>query len=165
MRRSLLSSAFSISVALLAGACGGAGVGGGVAPGKRAADPSQFPSQDVLAKIAAAPVPAHLFDDKAKDVPTWELSEPLPDAMELVPHHDDSAWSKLLETVAAARGDAVTTTEAMHCVAREQAAFLLANDAMPAEPLVNFIAARCGSPTIQVGVAFQTARGRGDPGG
>ncbi len=159
MRRSFPSSAFSISVALLACACGGAGGGVGVAPGKLAAAPSQFPTQDALAKIAAAPVPAHLFDDKAKDVPMWELSEPLPDAMELVPHHDDSAWSKLLEAVAAARGDAVTTSEAMHCVAREQAAFLLANGAMPAEPLVNFIAARCGSPTIQVGVAFQIITG------
>ena len=159
MRQSLFSSAFSISVALLACACGGAVGEGGATPGKLPAQPSQFPTQDALAKIAAAPVPAHLFDDKAKDVPTWELSEPLPDAMELVPHHDDSAWSKLLEAAAAARGDAVTTTEAMHCVAREQAAFVLANDTMPAEPLVNFIAARCGSPTVQIGVVYQTIAG------
>lgn len=160
MRRSLLSSSFSIAVALLAGACGGAATSsGGGTPGKLGAAPSQFPTQDTLAKIAAAPVPAHLFDDKAKDVPTWELSEPLPDAMELVPHHDDSAWSKLLEAAALARGEAVTTTEAMHCVAREQAAFLLANDAVPAEPLLNFIAARCGSPTTRVSVAFQTIAG------
>jgi hypothetical protein len=155
MRRSLLSSWFSISLALLACACGGAGV----APSKLAAEPSQFPTQDALARIAAAPVPARLFDDKAKDVPTWDLSDPLPDAMELVPHHDDSAWSKLLDAAAATRGDAVTTTEAMNCVARQQAAFLLANDAVPAEPLVHFIAARCGSPSGQVGVAYQTITG------
>jgi hypothetical protein len=159
MRQSLLSSSFSITVALLACACGGAVGEGGAAPGKLPAQASQFPSQDALAKIAAAPVPAHLFDDKAKDVPTWELSEPLPDAMELAPHHDDSTWSKLLEAAAAARGDAVTTTEAMHCVAREQAAFVLANDAMPAEPLVAFIAARCGSPMVRVGVVYQTIAG------
>ncbi len=154
MRCSLLTTSFSISLALLVSACGGAGVSSPLAGA-----PSQFPTQDALAKIAAAPVPAHLFDDKAKDVPTWDLSESLPDAMELVPHHDDSAWSKLLDAAAAARGEAVTTTSAMHCVAREQGAFLFANGAVPAEPLAQFIAARCGSPTTRVGVAFQTMTG------
>jgi hypothetical protein len=153
MRQSLLSSSwFSIALALLASACGGAG---GVGP--HAAEPSPFPTQDTLAKIAAvAPVAARLFDDKAKDVPTWELSEPLPDAMEQVPHHDDSAWSKLLDEVAAARGDAVTTSEAMHCIARQHAAFILANEAIPAPTLVDFIRARCGAATGAVSIAYQT---------
>src|SRR4051794_25544470 len=105
MRRSRLSTSSSLlSLVLLVSACGGAGAG--AAAGKLPEAPSQFPTQDTLARIAAAPVPAHLFDDKAKDVPTWDLSDPLPEAMELVPHHDDSAWSKLLATAAAARGDA-----------------------------------------------------------
>lgn len=157
---SSLSPSLSIPIALslLVCACGGAGGAGGVAA-PRASEPTQFPTQDALAKIAAAPVPARLFDDKAKDVPTWELSEPLPDAMEQVPHHDDSVWSKLLDEAVAGRGDAVTTSEAMHCIARQQAAFLLANDAIPAAPLVDFIAARCGLPTGQVGVAYQTLAG------
>lgn len=155
MHRSLFSSSFSLSLALLACACG-AGAG---PSSKLAAEPTQFPTQDTLAKIAAAPVPARLFDDKAKDVPTWELSEPLPDAMEQVPHHDDSAWSKLLDAVAAAHGDAVTTSEAMNCVARQEAAFLLANQAIPAPPLVDFIRARCGLPTGQVSVVYQTMEG------
>lgn len=157
MRRSLLSSSFSIFLSLLACACSGAAAGGASTP--RAAEPSPFPTQDTLEKISARPVPARLFDDKAKDVPTWELTEPLPDAMDQAPHHDDSAWSKLLDEAAGARGDAVTTSEALHCVARQQAAFILANEAIPGAPLVEFIAARCGSPTGQVGVVYQTLTG------
>ncbi len=153
MHRSRISTSFSISLALLAGACGGAG------GGKLGSEPTQFPTQAALAKIAAAPVPAHLFDDKARDVPTWELSDPLPDAMEQVPHHDDTVWSKLLDDSTATRGGAVTTSEAMHCVARQQAAFVLANAAIPAAPLVDFMAARCGASTGQVGVTYQTLSG------
>jgi hypothetical protein len=160
MRRSPVSSSFAISLALLVSACGGAGAGGpGAASGPRSAEPSQFPTQDTLAKIAAAPVPARLFDDKAKDVPTWDLSEPLPDAMDQAPHHDDSAWSKLLDEAVAAHGDAVTTSEAMSCVARQQAAFVLANEAIPGAPLVDFMAARCGSSSGQVGVVYQAMSG------
>ena len=159
MHRSLASSSFSISLALLACACGaGPGAAGG-ASSKLASEPTQFPTQDVLAKIAATPVPARLFDDKAKDVPTWDLSEPLPDAMEQVPHHDDTAWGKVLAEVATAHGDAMTTTEAMNCMARQEAAFLLANEAVPAPPLADFMRARCGLPTGQVSVAYQVMTG------
>jgi hypothetical protein len=157
MHRPLVRTSLSISFALLACACGAAGPGG--ASSRLPSEPTQFPTQDALAKIAAAPVPSKLFDDKAKDVPTWELSEPLPDAMDMVPHHDDTVWGKVLAEVAAARGDSVTTSEAINCVARQEAAFLLANEAIPAPPLVAFIRARCGLATGQVSVAYQTMTG------
>jgi hypothetical protein len=118
-----------------------------------------FPTRDVVAKLAAAPVPAKLSDDHAKDVPSWELMGPLPDAVERAPAQDDSPWGKLFQEVAAPRGDAALLTEAMRCVARENAAFYLANDALPAEMLERFITARCGAPTGLAGSALQTITG------
>ncbi|APR79146.1 Hypothetical protein A7982_04493 [Minicystis rosea] len=118
-----------------------------------------FPTREMVAKIAATPAPARLADDNAKDVPAWELTGALPDAMERRPPQDDSPWGKLFMEATAARGEEVLATEAMHCVARENAAFYLANDALPAEMLERFIAARCGAPTWFGGTAFQVITG------
>jgi hypothetical protein len=118
-----------------------------------------FPTQEAVAKLAAAPSPSKLLDDKGKDVPTWELAGPLPDALDRVPPADDSPWGQLFAAAVAARGDAVVATEAMHCVARENAAFYLANDASPAEMLRRFIAARCGAPNGIAGTAINVITG------
>jgi hypothetical protein len=129
------------------------------AAGAVAAEESSFPTRDVIARIAAAPVPARLSDEKSRDVPGWELTGPLPDAVDRSPPRDDSPWGKLLADAAAKRADDVVLTESMHCVAREQAAFYLANDARPAEMLERFIAARCGAPTSMGGSALQIISG------
>jgi hypothetical protein len=118
-----------------------------------------FPSRDTLAKIAAAPAPARLSDETTKDLPTWQLTGPLPDAVDRVSPQDDSAWGKLFSEAVAARGGEVLATEAMRCVARENAAFALANDAQPAEMLSRFIAARCGATTGLGGSALQFITG------
>src|SRR3954471_21251385 len=63
--------------------------------------PPSFPTAAELEQISVAPVPARLFDDKAKDVPTWDLVGPLPEAMDTRPHEDPSTWGKLLAEAAA----------------------------------------------------------------
>lgn len=157
MRRSLLASLAPLP--LLLAACGPAGRTAPRSAGTLFVEQTVFPTKDVLARLAAAPTPSKLSDDHAKDVPTWELQGPLPDAVDAAPAHDDSPWGKLLQEVAAPRGDAVLLTEAMHCVARENAAFYLVNDAMPAEMLERFIAARCGAPSGLAGSALQLITG------
>jgi hypothetical protein len=151
-------AAVALLPSLLLGACAAGPASGPRAPGggagSVAAEQTNFPSREALAQIAALPVPARLFDGDAKDVPTWELAGPLPDAVERAPFQDDSPWGKLFTEAAATRGDAVVATEAMHCLARENATFYLANGALPAELLERFIAARCGVPTGQAGTAF-----------
>jgi hypothetical protein len=140
-------------------ACGAAPGSAPRLSGAVSSEQTTFPTQEQIAKIAAAPAPARLFDDNAKDVPTWELTGPLPDAVERTPPRDDSPWGKLFLEAAAVRGEAVLATLAMHCLARENAAFYLANDALPAEMLERFIAARCGAPTGLAATAFQVITG------
>jgi len=140
---------------LLLAACAAGPAGSARAKaGSLAAEQTNFPTREALAQLAAVPVSARLFDGDAKDVPTWELTGPLPDAVDRTPFQDDSPWGKLFVEVAAARGAAVVATEAMRCLARENATFYLANDALPAELLERFIAARCGVPNGNVGTAF-----------
>ena len=136
----------ALALSLAAAACGGAAVPPrGEEQGTIATEQTSFPTREAIAQIAAAPVPSKLLDDRSKDVPTWDLTGPLPDALERTPPTDDSPWGKLFAEVAAAHADTVVPTEAMHCVARENAAFYLANDAQPAELLERFIVARCGA--------------------
>jgi hypothetical protein len=120
--------------------------------------PNPFPTRGALTRLAAVPVPARLFEDAGKDVPTWDLSGPLPDALEEVAHQASSPWEQLLTDAAAAWPGRPLVTEAMSCVARQNAAFYLENESLPAEPLEQFIAARCGAPTSNVGVGFQGAQ-------
>ncbi len=92
-------------------------------------------------------------------MPSWDLDGPLPDALDGAPSQDDSPWGKLLAETAAVKSGGAVPTEAMRCVARQYAAFFLANEAIPADPLERFIAARCGAPTGQIGAAAQAVTG------
>jgi hypothetical protein len=127
--------------------------------GSVSAEQTVFPTQEAIARIAAAPVPARALDEQTKDVPTWTLTGPLPDAVERAAPVDDTPWGKLFAEAVVARGDGVVATEAMHCVARENAAFYLANDALPAEMLGRFIAGRCGAPTSLASTSFSLITG------
>src|SRR6185437_11966843 len=147
--------AISLVLPLVAVACGGAEPAPKAAVhGSISTEQTVFPTREALAQIAAAPMPAHVFEEQSKDVPTWELKGPLPEALEQVPPVDDSAWGKLFAEAVAARGDAAIATEAMHCLARENAAFVLANEVLPADMLERFIAGRCGTPLGLAGTGF-----------
>jgi hypothetical protein len=158
MKRLLPLASLALLPSLLA-ACGPAVRTAPRGAGSMFVEQTVFPTKDVVAKLAAAPTPAKLSDDHAKDVPAWDLTGPLPDAVDRAPVQDDSPWGKLMQEVAAPLGDAALLTEAMHCVARENALFYLVNDAMPAEMLERFIAARCGAPTGLAGSALQLITG------
>ncbi|MFT3770351.1 MAG: hypothetical protein QM820_33405 [Minicystis sp.] len=147
------------SIPLFLSACAPQGPAPRSAAGSIAIEQTTFPTQEAIARIAAAPVPARLSDESAKDVAAWDLVGPLPDAVERRPPQDDSPWGKLFMQAIAARGEEVIATEAMRCVARENAAFYLANKALPAEMLARFIAARCGAPSGLGGTAFQLVEG------
>ncbi|MFO0756188.1 MAG: hypothetical protein U0359_06835 [Byssovorax sp.] len=144
MLRRLRSSLLLSISALLLPACGGAGGGGGHVAAPVAVEQTIFPSKDALVKIAEKPVPAKLSDESTKDMPSWDLMGPLPSDIDNVPFSDDSPWGKLFASVVSTKGDQVVANEAMHCFARENAAFVAATDARPAEMLARFFAARCG---------------------
>jgi hypothetical protein len=128
-------------------------------PGSIVIEKTVFPSREALAKLAAKAAPAKLSDEGAKDVPSWQLTGPLPDAVDRAPMVDDSAWGKLLQEAIAPRGEEIVTTAAMQCVARENAAFYLANDALPAELLARFIAGRCGVASGLAGASVRMVTG------
>lgn len=118
-------------------------------------EPLQFPTPVQIAEVAAAPVPARLFEEGGKDVPTWDLTGALPEAIDDTPHAPEGAWEQVLADAAISRPGKLVATEALHCVARETAAFYLDNEALPAEQLTHFMAARCGAPVSSVSAGVQ----------
>ena len=64
-------------------------------------------------------MPARLSDDKSKDVPTWTLTGPLPEAVERTPPQDDSAWGKLF--AAYERGESERVIKAPKAAAQANA--------------------------------------------
>jgi hypothetical protein len=154
-----LSSLLSLALPLAAAACGDVPTGGARDPHGAAAaqaPPPPFPTREELGRIAAVPVPAHLFDDTGKDVPTWDLGSQLPDAVDDATHEDATPWGQLFGEAVAGRS--VAATLAMHCVAQETAAFVLDNQGLPAVPLQRFIAARCGLPNGRVSLGAITVK-------
>jgi hypothetical protein len=88
-------------------------------------------------------------------VPTWDLTGALPEVIDDAPHAAEGAWEHVLADAATARPGKLVPTEALHCVARETAAFYLDNEALPAEELTHFMAARCGAPASRVSAGVQ----------
>jgi hypothetical protein len=124
--------------------------------GCHGAPPDRFPTRGEIDRIATAPPPARVFDDKSLDVETWELRGPLPDALEIGVAAEASPWGKALAAAAGARPGLVVASSAMTCAAREVAAFVAEKKATPAEPLRRYMAARCGVPSTNLAVAYQS---------
>ena len=115
---------------------------------------SQFPTRAKLAELAAAPAPAALPVDHGVAADGWQLSGPLPDAIEPMQYVDGSPWQTLLAEAAAAHPGLISMTAAMHCVAQETGKFFLDKHALPAERLSRFIAGRCGAVSPEVRVNY-----------
>lgn len=117
---------------------------------------SGFPTSEALAELGetAPPPTAELFDKAAKSVERWTLTGPLPDSFGYEPQSYDDAWGKELESVARSRPGLLLLPASMHCLAREAARFVLANDAPPDDGLRSFMAGRCGVPHSGVATAW-----------
>jgi hypothetical protein len=137
-----------IAVATVSAGC--ATSGGTDGPGA----PSQFPSRAALDKIAAAPAPGKLATSGGLEANGWQLTGPLPDAIEPMQYSDGSPFQALLSEVAAQRAGLLALPASMHCVAQETGLFLLAKKALPAERLARFIAGRCGAVAADVQVNY-----------
>jgi hypothetical protein len=117
----------------------------------------RFPTRQELAKIAAAPAPAKLARGGAVDAEEWQLTGPLPDAIDGAIYSDGSPWQVLLEQAIAPRAGLVALPASMQCVARETGLFYLAKQGLPSDRLARFIQARCG--VVASDVAFYYVSG------
>ncbi len=133
-----------LTVALSTVACAGA------------AQPGTFPTRDQLSKLTAAPPPANVFDKQAVDVDAFELVAPLPDAVDGSAVNPEGPWQKLLTSTVASKPGLVVASTAMECAARQVAAFVAEKNALPAPPIVRFVASRCGVPTATLGLAYRS---------
>ncbi|MFO0592089.1 MAG: hypothetical protein U0441_31390 [Polyangiaceae bacterium] len=118
--------------------------------------PGNFPTKADLADLATAPPPSDLFQKGAVDAERWQLTGPLPDAVESSVTDDTSPWTQTLVDVISARPGQVVASRGMACVARQIAAFAAEKDALPASPLVRFMTARCGVPSTSIGMSLLT---------
>jgi hypothetical protein len=102
-----------------------------------------FPSQDEVANIPARKARPEAFGTEAVAVDAWTFeSLPLPDA---AAYEDSSPWGRLLREQVSAHSGTTTLSPPLRCTAQEIARFHLAKNALPAESLRRFIAARCGA--------------------
>ena len=115
---------------------------------------ARFPSREELRKIERAPSPPRVLHNTAVEVDSWDLTGPLPEAVELAPHHDDTPWNQLLAEAAEKRQGLVYLSESMHCAAREVGLFYLDRNALPSESLRHFILSRCGAASEGAGTAW-----------
>jgi hypothetical protein len=106
--------------------------------------PSQFPSAEELAAIGRDPRQLNLADTRMRDVPEWQLLGPLPARMGHEQHVPASNWEQLLVEVAQPSETGAILSEAMHCMAREYAHFMLEEGARPTELWTHYTGGACG---------------------
>jgi hypothetical protein len=126
----LLAASFLLAVL---GACGGAAV----------SQPALvFPSHDELAHLPARKPLADAFGDGTVSVDAWTFeSVPIPDG---ATYDDPSPWGRILRELVSAHAATTALSPPLRCAAQEMARFHLAKQALPAESLRRFMAARCG---------------------
>jgi len=117
-----------------------------------------FPDREQLESLGQAPAISDLLTIPSLSVAEWKLTGPLPDTAGATPHVTSNASEKLLDVAVSRRAGLATSTEPMHCAAREIGLFALAHDALPDSGLVEFIAARCGSTGSGVRPAYLSER-------
>jgi hypothetical protein len=104
-----------------------------------------FPSHEQLDQLPARAPAREAFGADAVAVDTWTFeSVPAPDA---AGYDDASPWGDLLREQVKAHAQTVALSPPLLCTARELARFGAKKQAVPAESLRRFMAARCGVVT------------------
>jgi hypothetical protein len=101
-----------------------------------------FPSSDEVARIPARKARAEAFGTDTIPVEEWTFeSVPIPDG---AGYDDPSPWGDLLREQVKAHAQTTALSPPLLCTARELARFNVKKQALPAESLRRFMAARCG---------------------
>jgi len=159
--------------------CAGAGGGGGGSAksgprdgggdgGSAAGAATGFPRQEALDELAEQPLPQDsALGERYRDLDTWELVGPFPDAVGVAPRPGGNALDPVVDDFVAARAGLVVATASMDCFAREVGRFLVAERGMPVEALQRFAAGRCAVATAPPNIAsfgWTNTRGLDDAG-
>ncbi|RVU43108.1 hypothetical protein EA187_12905 [Lujinxingia sediminis] len=104
-----------------------------------------LPSREKIQEIVASPAPSLSLEELVGPQPAerWNLVAPLPDTLGHVPRQNLEVW----EQAFAQKVDSLDNTarsEASHCVARQTAHYVVANNRWPDDELETYIGARCG---------------------
>jgi hypothetical protein len=125
---------------------------------------ARFPSREELRKIEESPPPARTSSGSDREIDGWSLAGPLPDRIGTAPHAPSGPWEELMARAAEARPGVVFVSESMSCLGREAGRFFLANHALPSPRLRGFMANRCGSPTTEAVVFYNSGTPPGGAG-
>jgi len=89
--------------------------------------------------LAEQPLPQDsALGERYRDLDTWELVGPFPDAVGVAPRPGGNALDPVVDDFVAARAGLVVATASMDCFAREVGRFLVAERGMPVEALQRF---------------------------
>ncbi len=147
--------------ALLAGSVGCATTGARARAGSARGVANDFPSRAELATLASSASARPVSDRRTAPIERWELSGPLPTAMGSAPATDATPYATLLRERAGATGGRVVVTQALQCAARELGRYALGHEGTAPQPLVDFVASRCGA--LNEALSVNVSRGTGDP--
>jgi hypothetical protein len=146
-----------VSLLCVALGCAGAGGGGGGsatgardggAEGSAGGAATGFPRQEALDELLLQPLPPDsALGERYRDLDTWELAGPFPDAVGAAPRPGGNALDPVVDDFVASRAGLVVATASMDCFAREIGRFLVAERGMPVEALQRFAAGRCAVAT------------------
>ncbi|HEX2573159.1 MAG TPA: hypothetical protein VH877_26660 [Polyangia bacterium] len=116
----------------------------------------RFPSSTELRQLAQKQPPKQLFSDQTQDTDTWQLTGPLPDAVDTIEHPPASPWEQLLQQEVQHRRGRSLAVESMYCVAREIGLFYAQRQAFPSPRLELFMTSRCGAALGHVSTSYLT---------
>ena len=116
----------------------------------------RFPSTTELRQLAQKQPPKKLFSDRTQDTDTWQLTGPLPDAVDTMEHRPAGSWEQLLQQEVQRQRGRSLATESMYCVAREIGLFYAQRQAFPSQRLEQFMASRCGAALGHVSTSYLT---------
>jgi hypothetical protein len=103
---------------------------------------TRFTSAETLKEVMKRPRPDKVFTSKNVEVAEWQLKGALPDSYADAPHETQSLFAPLFIEAAGITG--FTASDALACIARETAGFLVEKGGFPTRGLASFIEARCG---------------------